>query len=202
MKTQQAPNDTKILKAVADNLLALQQEIDELTLQFALGKAEAKETYAAIKKDLLNSMHTWRNALKGHLSLEAQVRLDELEAQLIKTMADSPELFEKQRHHILALIQEIEKDFKIWWEKTEKTHHLEYEFEKFKLKLEILRLHFTVKKFEIKEGFREAMADVKSSAHALREEVQENLEESWEQVRDKSSSIYKKISKALNKLRP
>ncbi len=201
MKTQQAPHDTKILKAVADNLLALQQEIDELTLQFALGKAEAKETYAVIKKDLLTSMHAWRNALQGHLSLEAQMRLDALEAQLIKAMAESPELFEKQRHHILALILEIEKDFKVWWEKTEKTHHLEYEFEKFKLRLEILRLHFTVKKFEIKEGFREAMSDVNNSVHSLRDEVQENLEESWDQVRDKSSSIYKKFSKALSRLR-
>ena len=202
MKTQQAPDSTKILKTVADNLLALQQEIDELTLQFALGKAEAKETYATIKKDLLTSMHTWRNSLKGHLSLEAQIRLDELEAQLIKTMADSPALFEKQRHHILDLIHEIEKDFKVWWEKTEKTHHLEYEFEKFKLKLEILRLHFTVKKFEIKEGFSEAMADVKNSVNSLRREVEENLEESWDHVRDKSSSIYKKFSKALSKLHP
>lgn len=200
MKTQQAPDNTKILKTVADNLLALQQEIDELTLQFALGKAEAKQTYAAIKKDLVASMHTWRNALKGHLSLEAQVRLDDLEAQLIKAMAETPELFEKQRHHILALIQEIEKDFKIWWEKTEKTHHLEYEFEKFKLKLEILRLHFTVKKFEIKEGFRHAMSDVKASVHSLREEVQENLEETWDQVRDKSAVIYNQLKKALTSL--
>lgn len=202
MKTQQAPTDTKILKTVADNLLALQQEIDELTLQFALGKAEARQIYATIKKDLLASMHTWRNALKGHLSLEAQARLDDLEAQLIKAMAESPELFEKQRHHILALIQEIEKDFKVWWEKTEKTHHLEYEFEKFKLKLEILRLHFTVKKFEIKEGFREAMSDVKDAVHSLRDEVQENLEETWDQVRDKSSSIYKQFREALGKLHP
>lgn len=202
MKTQQAPDNTKILKTVADNLLALQQEIDELALQFALGKAEAKQTYAVIKKDLLASMHTWRYALRGHLSLEAQVRLDELEAQLINAMAESPELFEKQRHHILVLIQEIEKDFKSWWQKTEKTHHLEHEFEKFKLKLEILRLHFTVKKFEIKENFREAMSDVKASVHSLREEVQENLEETWDQVRDKSSSIYKQFREALSRLQP
>lgn len=192
--------ETKVLKMVAENLLALQQEVDELTLQFALGKAEAKITYAAIKKELLHSMHTWRNALSGHLSLEAQERLDLLEAQLIKAMEESPALFEKQRHHILVLIGEIEKDFKIWWQKTEKTHHLEFEFEKFKLKLEILRLHFIVKKFEMKDEFRNAMTDVKHTIHSLKDEIQENVEESWDHVRDKSAGIYNQLKKALTSL--
>lgn len=200
METKQESKDTKVLKMVAENLLALQQEIDELTLQFALGKAEVKETYANIKKDLLSQMHTWRHALSGHLSLEAQERLDLLEAQLIKAMEESPALFEKQRHHLIALIQEIERDFKVWWQKTEKTHHLEFEFEKFKLKLEILRLHFLVKKFEVKDEFRSAMKDVKNSIHALKDEIQENVEESWDHVRDRSTSIYSQLRKALTSL--
>jgi hypothetical protein len=37
--------DVKILKRIADNLVAAQREIDELTLQLSLGKAEARDKF-------------------------------------------------------------------------------------------------------------------------------------------------------------
>jgi predicted transcriptional regulator len=78
-----------------------------------------------------------------------------------------------------------------------------HEIEKFLLKLEILRLKFGIKKFEIKEGFRSEIATVRKSIESFRENAKKLKAlpaAAYDDIKTEISSNYKSLRNAIKKL--
>jgi tRNA U34 5-methylaminomethyl-2-thiouridine-forming methyltransferase MnmC len=202
IKTSKKP----ILEKVADKLLTAQQEIDELVVQFALGKAEGKEKFEEIKKEFRQRVSEFRTLLEtassDFLTPEARQRIEELEVQLALGKADSKELFEEQKKKIMKALDEVESEIKSWIG-SKLPDNFSHEVEKFKLKLEIIRLKFHLKKFEMKDAFKDSMADSKRKIEKITESIRQKLKDGslkYSDFRDEMSIAYKHLKKALSDL--
>ena len=149
MKTEESVEKTTLQK-VSEKLLAAQQEIDGLALQLALGKADAKDKFEEIKKEFRLQVAEFKNVLEtvseSSVSPEVRARIEELEIQLALGKADSKDIFDEQKTKIERAIGRLEEEIKLKWKSMQTPHFIAHEAEKFKLKLEILRLRFGLKK--------------------------------------------------------
>jgi len=64
MPTKKEDKDKPVLQRIADQLLVAQQEIDDLALQLALGKAEAREKFQEVKKEFRHHVAEFKILMK------------------------------------------------------------------------------------------------------------------------------------------
>ncbi len=191
----------KLLVKIADQLLIAQKEIDEFVLQVSLGKAEVREEFEKIKKEFRSKLDSFRQLLNDfpHKDITPEVRqkIEELELQLALGKAETKEEFEKQKASLTKTILSIENAIKDWLTDAEHTSNFDHEIEKFKLKLEILRLRFNLKKFEIKDDFTEQMTSAKREI----EKITESAKSKWVERKMKYKDISKEIAKGYDQLK-
>lgn len=206
MKTQE-PTEKSVLQNVSEKLLTAQQEIDELALQLALGKAEAKDKFEEIKKEFRTQVGELKNLLEttsdNSLSTEVRAKIEELELQLALGKADSKDLFEEQKKKITKAVTSLEEEIKAQWKKLKSPDFFTHEAEKFKLKLEIIRLRFGLKKFEVKEDYQTTMAAVRREIEKMTSGTKDKLnkgKEKYDDFNDEISLAYKHIKKAVDSL--
>ncbi len=60
MKNTETTNQKPILVKIADQLLKDQQELDSLAVQLSLGKAEAKDKFEEVKKQIRKSIQEFK----------------------------------------------------------------------------------------------------------------------------------------------
>lgn len=205
MKTTMPASEKRFLVSVAENLLAAQQEIDELMLQLALGKAEAKDKFQELKKDFKASMASLKLQILSFngsgLTKRTQDAIEQLEAALEKPEASNLVDFDAQRTKLLALVETIQHDVERWLNDKQLSHEFINEFEKFKLKLEILKLKFALKKFEVKDSVRDYFKSSSSVLQKVRdhaEEVIKDGEDVWLKAKETIHDSYKSLRKALH----
>jgi len=196
-----------LLEKIADKLMKAQQELDELAIQLALGKVEAKEKFEEVKKEFRAHVQEVKNKLTSKLLKEMVTattqKLEELEVQLALGKADSAEIFEAQTKKILRAIQSLEKEIKDKFLQTDELNSFGYEMEKFKLKIEILRLKFILKRFEVKDEFKDRMQQAHKRIDQFKESAMLKLNEGKdkaEDFKDEVQVIYKHFRKALESL--
>lgn len=207
MNTETA-SGKKPVQTDRDKLLASQHEIHELTLQFALGKAEALTKFEEVKNDFSRQIREIKESLTQLADVtilpEVWVKLNELELQLSIGEANSMSLFEEQKTKILNSLVAFEGKAMDYL----KSHHpwkeFRHEAEKFKLKLEILRLRFVLKKFEVTDEYESLMKEARSKIEKLnnkRKEIKEVEHEVLGNIKDEISVAYKHIRKAIRSLK-
>ncbi len=154
-----------------DKLTRTQQEIENLAVQFALGKAEAKDKFEEIKKDFHSKIQQWEKTGVGtkinEKGLELKKKFEELTLQLSLGKAEAKEIFDEQRKKITHSLKEFEKEIRNNPELKESYTELQFEIEKFKLKLELMKLNFGKKKFELSAAFEKNMKEVKENISEL-----------------------------------
>jgi hypothetical protein len=199
METKEKSKNTKILARIAENLLRAQQELDELIVQLALGKAEAADKFEEVKKEFASQVADFKKDAKKiygqELSEETKKKIEQLEWQLAKGKATSKEIFEEQRKKILEAIREIEQDLREWIKRSDVPHYFDHEIEKFKLKAEILWLKFGLKKFEIKEDVRNKILEAKKEVAEVAENVKESIDYGVEKMDEWKSAVAKAYHK-------
>lgn len=206
MKTQETTEMT-VLQRVGEHLLQAQQEIDELALQLSLGRAEGKEKFEEVKKEFGRQVSELKSLLanQNDQSINPQIcsRIDDLELQLTLGKADTKERFDIQKDNIVRAITTVEVELKEQWHKIQSPHFFVHEIEKFRLKLEILRLRFGLKKFEIKEGYFTKMALARKEINDLTAGAKDHLtkgKEKYDDFRDEVSLAYRHLKKAVESL--
>lgn len=206
MKTQETSEMT-VLQRVGEKLLQAQQEIDELALQLSMGRAEGKEKFEEVKKDFGRQVSELKELLVNHtdqsINPEIRAKIEELELQLTLGTVDSKERFEIQKDKIVNAISRVEGELKAQWHKIQSPHFFVHEIEKFKLKLEILRLRFGLKKFEIREGYHSTMALARTEINELTAGAKAHVtkgREKYDDFRDEVSLAYRHLKKAVEKL--
>ncbi len=206
MKTEVKPKE-KILIRIADKLSEAQQEIDELAVQLALGKAEAKDKFEELKKEFRSRLNEFKHYLTVPSSDKelsgVRTIVENLEKDLERGEASTKEDFASQQKDILTTTTSLQDTLEKKAEVSSTSHDFMHELEKFKIKLEILQLKFGLKKMEIKDEFRDRMDDARKYVDKIRERVKEGMitgKDKYEDFREEIQLAYKHFRKALKEL--
>lgn len=201
------PTGKTTLEKIAEQLLVAQKEIDEFVVQMALGKAEAKDDFEEIKKQFRARVHEFKlllNDFPRHaMSPSIKQRIDELEVQLALGKAETKDQFEDQKDKLLKAINGIEAAVNKWIGELENSPTFGHEIEKFKLKLEILRLRFSLKKIEVKDEFKDQMSKTKEVIEKFSKKAHDKVAAQKIKYRDFSNEItqsYDHLKNAIRKL--
>lgn len=194
-----------ILQKLGEGMLKAQQEIDELALQLSLGKAEAKEKLEEIKKDFGERVNELRQFLKSTLNqsmpIALKLKLEELELKLKVGKAETKEAFDLQLAALIEATIALENETRKALEKLEVSAYFHHEVEKFLLKMEILRLKFGIKRFEIKDAFRSRMERAKKSIHRFADKAKKmGNRKKHVDFREEMAEAYKHLKSAVKNL--
>ncbi len=207
METTKKKIKTPFLERIADGLRHVQQETDELVLQLSLGKTEAAEKLEEIKKEFTKSVSNLKKSIQFSLDqpipLGLDMKFDALELQLQVGKAQSRDSFDSQLKALIDATIALQVEIRSLLHKVEVTGYFGHEIEKFLLKLEILRLKFGIKKFEIKEDFRSEMAAAKKSIESFRKNAKKLKAlpaAAYDDIKTEISNNYKSLKNAINKL--
>lgn len=167
------------LLSLADRLVEAQRELDEFTLQLALGKAEAKEKFEEIKKQFSIRLNNLRKTLASQkvetLSKEITAKLDELEKALNAGKVEDKEMFMAQKKLIMKSLMAFENEVRRRLPQILDAQHFIHEIENFKLKMEILRLKFVLKRFVIKDDIKSSMDEARKKVIKLIDRAREKM---------------------------
>lgn len=206
MKTEET-TETNILQKVTGKLLSAQQEIDELALQLALGKADARDKFEEIKSEFRFKVNELKNILanpaENYLSPEVKAKIEELELQLALGKADSKDLFEWQKKKIMNALTNFEEDIQKNWRRIMAPDFFVHEVEQFKLKMEILRLRFRLKKFDVRDDYRTRMQTVRREIKKMTTKAKDRLNarhDKYDDFKYEISLAYKHIKNAVESL--
>ncbi len=207
MKAETKTQEKPMLEKIAGKLTKAQQELDELAVQFSLGKAEAKDKFEEIKKEFRTQVAKLKHTLTATMFKEmvsvSKAKFEELELQLALGKADTAEVFGEQSKKILQSLQALENEIKRKFKQSNEVNSFSQEIESFKLKVEILRLKFVLKKFEVRDAFKEKMNDASRVIDNFKISAKEKLgsgKEKYDDFEDEVQLAYKHLRKALESL--
>ncbi|HEV7231537.1 MAG TPA: hypothetical protein VGO45_09435 [Bacteroidia bacterium] len=208
-------NSGSITSAIVDGLRKTADELEAFRLQLTLGKADASDKFEEMKKELsgfVSGLKTKLNKIKqfgGRKAEELHEALDELQLQLALGKAEARLHFEIQEKKILEALQKIEKGIEKLVKKAELPPHLESELQreaaKARIKMEILRLRFKIKKMDAKGKMKDYMNEhieslnklagkIKSAANPVEEKGK------WKHFNEEMKEAYDHLKTAFSKL--
>lgn len=207
MEAEIKKTEKPVLKKIAERLLAAQQEVDELAVQFALGKAEAKDKFEEVKKELRANVsdlkRTFMTQTLNNVIVSLKAKFEELEVQLALGKADTADVFEAQSKRILQAVKSLEREIKSKLPDHREANVFSQEVEKFKLKIEILRLKFMLKQFEVQDAFRDKMKDARKAIDNFKHAVAAKTDTVTlsHDVNEEVQRVYKLLRQALASLK-
>lgn len=197
-----------IIDKIIDGLKKAANELEEFQLQFTLGKAETKDVYEKVKKDFNGYVHEAKlhfntaKDLVNEKSQQLQAAFETLQVQLALGKADTKDIFDEQIKRISMALNELESTIRKNETADEYFTKLELEIEKFKIKLEILKLRYKLNKmdasneFELKkEEFLKKLSEIKNRFEK-REKVAETK---WEHLKSDITEAYSAMKKVFVK---
>ncbi len=206
MKTKRNEVHKPLLQRLGEGMLKAQQEIDELAVQLSLGKADARDKFEEIKRGFKSRLADLKQVLKTALNqpipVDLKMKIQELELQLKVGKAKSKQSFDLQRQALIAATLALEEDIRKALQDDDVSDNFKDEVEKFLLKLEILRLKFDIKKFEIKDAFRAQMKKVSKSIGKIAEKANQvaHPAKGHETFRREITAAYKSLKGAVKHL--
>lgn len=163
-------------KKLGDTMIsALKKSISELEdfqVQVALGKSEAHDKFEELKKKFKGFVNTTKQKINSGKAKVATLRtdFDELQVQLALGKADTVEKYNDQKKKILYAISKIEKSMenRTAFLSTDLDDKLRHEIEKFKIKMEVLRVQFKLGKLDAKDEFEKRKQEFSDGLAKLR----------------------------------
>lgn len=194
-------NPTLIEKA-ASGLRNVALELEEFQLQFALGKAETSEKY----NQVIGKFHkvvgdAIMKVQQGMRTSGLQTKLEELQVQLALGKAETKEAYNEHSKRISSLIAEVERELENTSKDSELYIELKESLFKFKVKLEILRVHFELGKMDLKDELKEQRKLILRRVDDLLAsyaEQKRSLEGGWDQFHKEMTEVYDHLKKAFS----
>lgn len=203
MKTE---NKTSISDLIINGLKKAVVELEEFRVQAALGKAEAHDAFEAAKKNLRYFMHEAQQRFSASqqsvtdVATELKALVETLQVQLALGKADTRDLFEVQRKKIVQALHSLEVFIEKNTLAAEYKESINREIQKFKIKLEILKLRYELNNIGAHEEFQAKKAEfskkMKDLADSLREK-EKKAEKSWEHFKEDIAEAYGDMKKAF-----
>ena len=199
---------TTTTEQIISGLRKAATELENFRVQAALGKAEAHDVFESAKKKLHRQAQEFHSVLtKSKASVKAKSNelrgaLELLQLHLALGKAESKEIFEVQRKKLVRALKEIERLMGESKLGAEQLVALKMEVQKFKIKLEIIKLRFELNKivaideFETrKKEFTKKLVEIKTSLMLKEKKV----ETKWEHFEDELADAYSHLKKAFTK---
>ena len=180
-------------------------ELEKFQLQFALGKAEAKDKYEDVKKTFNETMHAAKlKAIKAKEKADDLHGLfDELMVQLALGKAETKDAFIKQQKKINAKIHDIELYIKSHPNLMKIYDKLLEEFEKLKIQLEILAINFKLERLTTKDSIAQRRKEmdviIKGLQDSLKKHKKPFEKTKWENFESEMGEAYKHLKAAFVK---
>lgn len=193
-------SNTGIVDLIINGLRDAATELEELRVQLALGKSEAKDLFEEVKIKLREKAHQGKLKLKK-LKDSASVlpvinALEHLQVQLALGLAESEDVFEQQRRQIEKSLAELERKLK-QGVPAEQLAQIQLDIEHFRAKVELIALGYKLKKLRFEYDLRERKAELDKKLEGIRAE----LGHKEEQIRDKWQTARKQIRQKVADLR-
>lgn len=196
-----------ITEKLVDGLKEAANELEKFRLQASLGKAEALDAYEEAKKryaEYLQKAKAYLDNAKdiaGEKANQLKAIYEELELQLALGKADTKDLLDEQKKKINLVLNKLDTYFKSNETFSKYYAEVQNETEKFKIKLQILRLERELDKLEVKGSLKEKLEEKKNEfVNKLSEfkdkllKKEEEKKENWvDSVKDEVSEAYQKL---------
>lgn len=178
-------------------------ELQDYQVQLALGKAEAHDKYEELKKKFSKTM----NNIKGRLGTAerrvAQAVINDVEGlrvQLALGKAESKEAFQEQKKKVFRAFNKLDKRLQVLPLVTKTDEQLRHEMEMFRIKMELLDLHYALGAMDVQDKYEEkkeqiekAIAKAKAKYAQRRAEAAKRRHVRHEEV----AEAYKHLKKAF-----
>lgn len=176
-----------------------QKRLEEMQLQFSLGKMDAVEAFEKQKEHYKTMLHAFKENLDKGVTLseekmaEMKEKIETLRLQLSLGKADGMDAFEEQKKKIELAMHEFyvasKTNFNDAYQKS--LTMFEHNANAFKTGLEIVKLQFSLGKMELNDELKEKqkeigekMGDLSNHFKAMQETATENLEEMNNQLKE------------------
>ncbi|MDY2586961.1 hypothetical protein [Winogradskyella aquimaris] len=191
--------ETRFIDRVVETLRKAAIEIEELQVQAALGKAEAKNKYEEIKKKFNLVLHEAKSKIDSgkEVAQDIDTKFDELRVQLELGKAEGLDAFKEQKKGLLAKLHEIEVNIKTNKRLNDIYAFVLLEIEKFKLKLEILEQKFIKGKEDAKASFEKGKTEFNTFIEKIKAKYGKKEETKWEHFQDEISEAFTHFKKAF-----
>lgn len=192
-------------KNLTDKIVAgiksLAGELDHLKVQMALGKAEAKDLFEELKDDFRSGIRETQESL-SQLKKDEKIRkfinaFEHLQVQLALGKAETAEMFAEQASKLRAAVNELENQISSNPGLKNIIGEMHFEFDKFRIRMELMELHFKLHKIKAEYKFEEKKAEFMADI----EKLKARLQQKEEQAKDKLASFRNEMNSALTHLR-
>lgn len=191
----------KFIDSVVEALRKAAIEMEELQVQAALGKAEARDSYEAAKKKFNSFLHESKGKMKKGMEKadDVHTKLDELRVQLNLGKAETKEAFQAQKKKLLLALHELKVKIKSNEQFKRVYAHLLIEMEAFQVLLEILEDKFDSGSAYAKSSFENGKKQFDVFIDNLKERYQKKDPSQWEHFSGELSEAFTHFKKAFSK---
>lgn len=191
--------ETRFIDNVVETLRKAAIEIEELQVQAALGKAEAREKYEEVKKKFNSVLQDAKAKIElGTEKFEdIDTKFDELRVQLELGKADGIDSFREEKKNILAKLHEIEVKIKTNRQLSRLYAFVLLEIEKFKLNLSILEQKFEKGKKGTKTSFEKGKLEFNHFIENMKAKYGKKEETKWEHFQGEISEAFTHFKQAF-----
>ena len=197
---------TSLTDKIIKGLRKAAEELEQFRLQASLGKAQAKDIYEEAKKKFDVYIHEAKLRLDNAKGIAAEkviqlkTALEELQLQLALGKAETKEAFEEQRKKIEHALHSLEAFLRSNKTSNEYYSTLLMETEKFRIKLDILHMHYKLNRLSKLEKLEEKKTDLSKKLSDLKNRLakrEQEAEGKWEHFREEISDAYTHLKKAF-----
>ncbi|MEM7659710.1 MAG: hypothetical protein AAF399_26590 [Bacteroidota bacterium] len=192
------------------------EELDDLDISVSLGEEEYVEAFETQKAKFQEQMQKFANGV-DELKLDEKAapiraKFEELMVQLSLGKAETKEAFEKQQSKLNELMHQagdvVESAKADAGEKYEASSDaMKEQMEKFRTKLDLLRLHFHLGSADASDEMKEQrdelltrFRDLKQKGKVKADEMGEEADEKWDEVKTELGEAYDHFKGALKRL--
>lgn len=172
-----------------------QEEIDSLRVKAALGRMDAADVLYEMSKDMNHNLQALSNELRKEgsaLSAKAEDYMERIRYQVALGKAEAGKAYEDRKEQIRRTMIEFDH-----WLKSEGVGlspetrlRIQNELEKFRLKLDILRIRYELGRLEARDVMQERQDRFKQEFDQIVSSVKTELGHTKEELSDKLSSAY------------
>lgn len=179
----------------SQKLIRLRAFIEEMELQFTLGKAELIDEFEIQKKSLKSFISQQKENINLTEKTNGLKRLfEELELQLALGKAETADMLEEQRKNIGEKINSIEELITTYEENQEAFFEmLTFKFYKLRTTMEMARLEFALGKADLKDEIKKEKQDIIDKFSAFKLEISNDVdivEEGFNLMKAKLKSLF------------
>jgi hypothetical protein len=194
----------EMLESGKHKMSQLKTWVEELDVQLALGKAEAKDALERERKNLSLYMQEQKKRMRDaeerfEESKTALIeKFDQLEERLSKDMGESKEEFEAQKRDTLEVIYALEQEIKDQY--GEMADDMQDQLDHFKTKLDGYRVQLALGKYEMEDALEEKKSDIRNAVASVRERMHKETPDKLEIISDELGVAADHLKKALKEL--